>query len=258
MEIEKIKEQYPEWDKPIRKNCNNLTGQRFGRLTVLYRYYQNNNNGGAQWVCRCDCGVVKVILGASLTRTTKPTRSCGCQTYENASKANKKDLTGQRFGKLTVLYDTHKRSRHKVIWKCKCDCGNEVERVSDSLIQGDSFSCGCCNQSIGNIKIEQLLKENNIEFEKEKTFSDLKGKNNMPYRFDFYLPAYNRLIEFDGIQHYKERDIFSDSLEDIQYRDKIKNEYCLQHNIPLVRIPYWKSDSLTIQNLFEQKYEVEI
>lgn len=258
MNIEKIKKQYPEWNKPSRSNLRDLTGQRFGRLQVLYRYCENTCNNGAQWVCQCDCGNIKVIRGGSLTKQTKPTRSCGCQTYENASKANKKDLTGQRFGQLTVLYDTHKRSNHRVIWKCKCDCGKEVERVSDSLIQGHTFSCGHCNRSMGSIKIEQLLKENNIQYEMEKTFPNLKGKNDMPFRFDFYLPEYNRLIEFDGIQHYKERDIFSDSLKTIQERDSIKNQYCKDNNVPLVRIPYWRLEKLTLKDLLDTKYEVEL
>lgn len=258
MNIEKIKQQFPEWNKPSRSNLKDLTGQRFGRLLVLYRYCENTSNNGSQWVCQCDCGNIKVIRGGSLTKKTKPTRSCGCQTYENASKANKNDLTGQRFGRLVVLYDTNKRKHGHVVWMCRCDCGREIERVSDSLIQKDTFSCGCCNRSIGSITIEKILKENKIQYELEKTFKDLKGKNNMPYRFDFYLPEYNRLIEFDGIQHYKKRDIFKDSLETIQKRDKIKNEYCIQHNIPLVRIPYWKIDTLKIEDLLNTKYEVEL
>lgn len=258
MNIDEIKQDYPEWTGPSRSNLKDLTGQKLGRLQVLYRYYKNTNSGGSQWVCQCDCGKVKVIRGGALTKKDKPTHSCGCQIYENASKANKKDLTGQRFGQLTVLYDTHKRSNHRVIWMCKCDCGKMVERISDSLLRGQTFSCGHCNRSIGSIKIEKILKENNIAYELEKTFPDLKGKNNIPFRFDFYLPEYNRLIEFDGIQHYKERDIFSDSLLTIQKRDSIKNKYCIDNNIPLVRIPYWKIDNLTLKDLLDTKYEVEL
>lgn len=251
-----IIDKYPKWDSPMSKNCRDLTGQRFGKLEVLYRYYENKN-GSAQWVCKCDCGNIKVVLGVSLTRTNRATRSCGCQTYANASKANVKDLTGQRFGKLTVLYDTKQRKNHRVVWHCKCDCGREVDRVSDSLIQKDTISCGLCNASIGVIKIEELLQQNNIEYIREYSFSDLIGRNKMPYRFDFYLPTLNRLIEFDGIQHFQERSIFKDDLETIRYRDNEKNAYCLRNNIPLVRIPYWKVDTLTLKDLLERKYEVE-
>lgn len=256
--MEQIYSQFPKWEKPMSKNCNDLTGKVFGKLTVLYRYYQNNKNGGSQWVCQCECGNIKIILGASLTRNDRPTRSCGCQTYENASKANINDLTGHRFGKLVVMEDTKIRKNHRVVWRCKCDCGQIVERVSDSLIQGDTKSCGCCNTSLGEIKIEELLREHNIIFQKQKTYEDLVGKNNIPYRFDFYLPEYNRLIEFDGIQHFQERNFFSDTFEEICIRDKIKNKYCKNKGIPLVRIPYWKISDLTIKDLLERKYEVEI
>ena len=207
------------------------------------------------WICECECGNIKPIRGSSL-RNGHST-SCGCLTYENASKANKNDLTGRRFGQLVVLKDSGKRSNHRVIWKCLCDCGREIERLSDTLIQGDSNSCGHCNRSSGSIIIETLLKESNIEYEMEKTFPNLVGKNNVPYRYDFYLPKINRLIEFDGIQHYKERSIFSDSLEEIQYRDKIKNNYALTHNIDLIRIPYWKIESITIQAILGEKYLIE-
>ena len=79
----------------------------------------------------------------------------------------------------------------------------------------------------------------------------------MPYRFDFYLPEYNRLIEYDGIQHYKERNFFKDTLEEIQNRDIIKNNFALNNNIDLIRIPYWKQNSITINTILGNKYLVE-
>lgn len=79
----------------------------------------------------------------------------------------------------------------------------------------------------------------------------------MPFRFDFYLPDYNRLVEFDGIQHFQERDLFRDSLEKIQYRDNLKNSFAIQHKIDLVRIPYWKQNNITLQNILGNKYLVE-
>lgn len=256
--MEQIYSQFPKWEKAMSKNCHDLTEKTFGKLTVLYRYYQNNKNGGSQWVCRCECGNIKVVLGASLTRKDRPTRSCGCQTYENASKANINDITGYRFGKLIVIEDTKIRKNHRVVWRCKCDCGRIVERVGDSLVQGDTKSCGCCSTSLGEIKIEELLTEYGIIFQRQKTFGDLIGKNNMPYRFDFYLPEYNRIIEFDGIQHFQQREFFSDTLEEVCLRDKIKNEYCKNNGVPLVRIPYWKLSNLDINDLLGKKYEVEI
>ena len=56
-----------------------------------------------------------------------------------------KDLTGMRFGRLTVIEKTEERRSHRVIWLCKCDCGNEVKVMSSNLITGHTKSCGCAN-----------------------------------------------------------------------------------------------------------------
>lgn len=56
---------------------------------------------------------------------------------------NFKDLTGQKFGKLTVLYRTNNNKQNKVMWHCKCDCGNERDIRASSLTSGVTKSCGC-------------------------------------------------------------------------------------------------------------------
>ena len=63
-----------------------------------------------------------------------------------------------------------------------------------------------------------------------------------------------RLIEFDGEQHYEEVSLFRDGLEEIQRRDKEKNEWATIHNIPLVRIPYWERDNITLDMILGDKY----
>jgi len=76
------------------------------------------------------------------------------------------------------------------------------------------------------------LLDNNIPFEIEKKFSSCKDIKELP--FDFYVKS-SYLIEFDGIQHYKK-----DSLFDYEYthkHDLIKNKWCKDNNIPLIRIP---------------------
>lgn len=66
---------------------NNLTGKRFGKLTII-KYYGSNKNGRALWLCKCDCGNDKIVLGNSLT--TKLTQSCGCYNKEIIKKVNSK------------------------------------------------------------------------------------------------------------------------------------------------------------------------
>lgn len=86
----------------------------------------------------------------------------------------------------------------------------------------------------------KVLKKENISFQREKTFQDLKHGL---YRFDFYLPIQNILIEVDGEQHYVYSKQFHHKREDFlkaKERDRNKNSYSLAHKIPLYRIPYWE------------------
>lgn len=76
-------------------------------------------------------------------------------------------------------------------------------------------------------------------------------------RYDFYLPQYNRLIEFDGEQHYKNTNFFSTDLEEIQYKDRLKNDYAKCHNIDLIRIPYIERDKITLDLILGDKYLIK-
>ena len=110
-------------------------------------------------------------------------------------------------------------------------------------------------ESQGQQEIRFLLESNNINFKQEITFQDLKLINKL--RFDFGIYNDNneliRLIEFDGEQHYKNQNFFQD-LQYIKNNDKIKNEYCKNNNISLVRIPYWEKDKITLEMLLGDKY----
>lgn len=242
----------------------NLTGQRFGRLIVIerdYDYAKHNNIKNPQnafWKCICDCGNYTTVASNNL-RKSNGVRSCGCLRRE-IGKRSIKNLVGQRFGKLVVIEITNKRVCERVVWKCQCDCGSVIEVSADALVKGNSHSCGCI-RSIGEENIARILSENNIRFEREKKFDDLLSDNNYQMRYDFYLPDHNRLIEFDGIQHFKQQENSvwikgNSSLPEIQKRDNIKNHYAISKGIFLVRIPYWERDNITLELLLGNKYEV--
>jgi len=57
--------------------------------------------------------------------------------------AKKVDLVGQRFGRLVVLYECDERRNGGVVWRCRCDCGNEINVRSGDLASGHTTSCGC-------------------------------------------------------------------------------------------------------------------
>ena len=233
-----------------------LTGKQFGKLTVLKESEERTKAGSVCWVCQCECGNIITVSGANLR--TNNTKSCGCQKKESA-QARVVDLTGQRFGMITVKQkgiNPHKNKSRHTYWVCDCDCGRKDILIDgEQLKNGHTKSCGCINYSIGEQNIELLLKENNISYIKEFKFNDLGL-----YRFDFYLPEYNRLIEFDGIQHFQERRGSwnkRDSLKQRQERDKIKNQYALDNNIDLIRIPYWERDNITIDYILKDDFLIK-
>ena len=102
--------------------------------------------------------------------------------------------------------------------------------------------CSHNNESIGESYVRIYLENHKINFEKEKWFPDCRDQNPLP--FDFYLPKLNTIIEFDGRQHFDEVDHFHYSLETVQKHDSIKNNYCHDHNINLIRIPYTKMNKI--------------
>ena len=92
-------------------------------------------------------------------------------------------------------------------------------------------------------------KERNIIFVRNKTFDDLKDKKFLSY--DFYIPEYNLLIEYNGKQHYKENSFKRHDLKLQRHHDWLKRKYAKNHNIKLLTIPYW--DYKIIENILEEK-----
>ena len=245
LQLQKEKEQAKE------NKLNYLVGRRFGKLVVEARTEERQNNS-IVWKCKCDCGNYKNVPTHLLT--SNHTQSCGCLVRE----VHGKDLTNQRFGKLIALYPCdYKKSSSGIVWHCRCDCGNECDVASYNLRKGGTRSCGCISSSIGEMNIQMILKENNIEYKKEYCVKEIGN-----LRFDFAIMKNDiiiRLIEFDGIQHYSDRSGVwndKDSLERRQERDKRKNQYAKDHSIPLVRIPYWERDKITLDMIMGDQYLV--
>ena len=237
-----------------------LTNQRFGRLVVLYHDTNRPPNGGSYWICQCDCGKIKSVKSSSLRRGDIV--SWGCYRTEQIMKSKERNgtidnLIGQRFGKLLVLSKNPTRVNGAVYWDCLCDCGSKITVSGQSLKRKDgnqTVSCGCFHRSIGAENVFNSLKQNNINFKQEYSFNDLPKS-----RFDFAILENEkivRLVEFDGEQHFKDIPSWG-GIELQRKRDKIKNEYALSHNIPLVRIPYWERDSISLEIIMGDKFLVK-
>ena len=211
-------------------------GDKFEDLTVIKKGDVQNSH--QNWICKCSCGKIVSVRGSNLISGN--TKSCG----HNFSRT-RLSLLGKKFGLLTVIQDMGNDSYGNSQWKCQCECGNIITVVGDSLRQNHTMSCGKCQfKSKGEFIITQLLKNNNIDFQREYTFPDLVTHyHNMKYRFDFAIfnnQQLKYLIEFDGPQHSKTSGTWfnEDKLKIIQNNDKKKEQYCIDNQIPLIRIPY--------------------
>lgn len=133
------------------KYPKDLTGMKFGELTVLRKSdeyaIENGHIKREQWVCRCSCGNETTVRRSNLVGGS--TKSCGCLRGRNAG-----DLTGMVFGRLTVLEraeDHVAPSGYKTpMWRCKCECGNEVVVRGKSLRKGETKSCGCLQRELSS------------------------------------------------------------------------------------------------------------
>ena len=223
-----------------------LTGKTFSELTVL-NATDERKNGAIVWKCQCSCGNIAYVQTGNLS--SGHTKSCGHLNKTNSQ--NRSQLIGQKFGRLEVIEYLGSNDKSQSIWKCKCDCGNYTTSTSALLNLGNKKSCGCL-KSKGEEKIIKLLQENNIFFETQKIFKDCVFPNtNRPAIFDFYVNN-SYIIEYDGIQHYEYNNrgwSNLENLEKVQARDKFKNNWCFQNNIPIIRIPYTYLNELTISDL---------
>ena len=222
-----------------------LTGQTFGYWKVISRA-PNDSRGRTKWNCICTaCGAEKEVSGSHL-RGGRST-NCGCVRMEKMRQASIKDETGKIYGFLQVnrqatQAEKPRQDRTGVYWNCTClKCGKEnVIVFGDYLRKGETASCGCIN-SKNESNIAFLLDLENIQYIKQYYFSNLfSNKKQDKLYFDiavFENAKLKYIIEYDGIQHFK-MGHFNDTLIKTHRNDSLKNKYCFEHNIPLIRIPY--------------------
>ena len=136
--------------------------------------------------------------------------------------------------------------------RIKCNCGNIFCTSFSNYVKKEVNSCFSCSnkESKGEKRIRELLLKHNIKFIQEKRFDDCRDIKPLP--FDFYLEDYNFIIEFDGRQHFEA--VYNEENFNITQRhDKIKNQYCRDNNIVLLRIPYWESSCM--EDLILEKFK---
>lgn len=159
------------------------------------------------------------------------------------SCSNNKKLTNEKFieksrklhgDKYDYSNSIYTNAHNKVIIICP-EHGSFKQSAREHYTKS---GCPNCKKSIGELKIKNILIEQNILFEEQKKFDSCRNKNKLP--FDFYIESQNLCIEYDGEQHYTTKKFFG-GIDGLKYRmkmDSIKNKFCEEYNIKLLRISY--------------------
>lgn len=207
-----------------------LVGQKFGKLTVIK--LETIGKYGKEYLCECECGNKKIVLGTQLTR--KQTTSCGCiRGKQNINKKHdkfSKSKIGEKHNLLTIIgIEEYKGNSGNYLMTCQCDCGNITKQIYADIKKGKVKSCGCyqkeqasktgSNVGLNNYKNKydwyfikdgkqikcrsgyeviyaNCLIQNNIQFEYEPEC--FKLDNGKRYTPDFYLIDEDRYIEIKG------------------------------------------------------------
>ena len=217
-----------------------------GRIALLSEYT------GSHDPIHCKCTIHNTEW--TTTPTTLLSASVGCPTCISESTSERCRKSNEQFIKelsqinpTIIPLEEYTGGKNKI--KCKCTIHQYEWYVSPNKILTRKTGCPKCASYHNENKIDEILDKLGLKYTAQKRFPDCKNKYPLP--FDRYLDDFNILIEYDGEGHYKpirrghmtEEDA-EENLKQVQFRDNIKNEYCKQNNIPLIRIPYWEKDNL--------------
>ena len=185
---------------------------------------------------------------------------CGVEknTLRARHKPDEIEKEFDNFGGVLVNkeeYENWGRKNLKVI--CP-ECKKIFVTSYGSYMRDGGQLCPNCTYKIskGELRIRNFLDSNNIQYNREYRFDDCKYK--IPLPFDFYIESLNMCIEYDGEGHYRPiQRTYDDNYNAEEMfkltciRDEIKNKYCKNNDIDLLRIPYWDYDN--IETILEQK-----
>ncbi len=228
--------------------AKNIHGDKYDYSLVDYK----NNITKVKIICPKH-GEFEQVPSSHLSKT-------GCQKCAGNNKNNIQEFIDKSYkihgDDFSYEKSIYKNAKSKLIIICKKH-GEFNQRPNEHL---SGKGCPICNKSKGEHKIENILKENNINFKTQYSFPDLKYKSTLYFDFGV-LDTNNKLkclIEYNGEQHYMFKSIFHKTENDFiisQHRDKLKRDYCIKYNIPLYIIKY--NDVInTIEEIFKLNFNI--
>lgn len=212
-------------------NSISTHGERYDYSKVDY----TNNSTEVKIICS--------IHGIFNQRPDFHMRGSGCPKCSIIETHDVQKKTTDEFIKDSILVHGYKFDYSKVDYIggkkeviIICEKHGEFKQTPNNHQRGNG--CPNCNSSKGEMLIVKYLTDNNIEFEQQYTFENLRMKRKL--KCDFYLPKHNSIIEFNGSQHYIPVERFGgeEGLKRTQNSDELKRNFCIENQIKLLEIKY--------------------
>lgn len=250
----KIEDLLPNSRALVEVECDYKGNECKGVYTITYNAYNMSRKNIINKDCCCDCKFLKTQdsnLKKYGTRYISQVEGIGDLISKN--KKHSMSFLKKEFGKrgYILLSNSYIDANTPLEYICKKHSKEGVQKITYGNLSQNHGCYYCGKESRGEKEVKGLLVKNNIEFKSQFIFDDCRDKNPLP--FDFAILSNNEvkgLIEYDGEFHYEPGRFSSDKSKNIKkfkrtkYHDSIKNQYCKNNKIPLLRIPYWEFDNI--------------
>ena len=214
----------------------------------------NYKNSYSEIIIRCKCGnEFNTKFNSYIKSKHKCCKKCSALEGSKKKRLNIEEIKEKLEEENYKLISTEYINNRKKIKIKHCKCGHEFEMAFDMFQRGNR--CPYCYNSKGENKIKKWLELNNIEYKEQYIFKDLRGHGGGLLRFDFAIFKDNNLsmlIEYDGELHYnpfRKDEKAQTKLKKVQEHDQIKDNYCKNNNIKLLRIKYTEFNN--IENILQ-------
>lgn len=233
----------------------NIVESKNGNKLLNPDDYINVKTKNLKVVCGL-CGSHFTTSLGSIMNSDGLCRKCGIKKSSNSNKLTPAQVE-ERVNSVNnnLLLNSNDYINNSVSnLKIKCgECGKIFYTSFANYEHNGKIRCDSCSQKISEPerKVMSILNRYNIKYIYNHRFKDCKDKRMLP--FDFYLPEFNMIIETDGEHHF--RPIWGDEYHNTtRLHDAIKNEYCKNNNIKLLRIPFWNFNN--IEDIIVKEFKI--
>lgn len=215
----------------------------YGHFPEYYRIsYENFNNGKIIIHCeKCD-----KVVNKNIHEILQVKSICHCINEEKFIEKVNKLYNGE-----FEYVSGYKTIRSNVVIRhLKCD---KTIHIRASHFLYDGCRCTRCKPYKNEERIKEFLESKNISYIPQKTFDECKYKQKL--LFDFYIPLWNLLIEYDGEGHFRPIFTSEEEFKIAKIRDSEKNKFAVNNKINIIRIPYWRQNEIedilaSVQDIF--------